>query len=178
MTTIYLVRHAETDLNGSGIIQGTSNPHLSIKGVNKVKELRKTIIELGVDICYTSPLFRSLETAFGLVGDKSLIINDDRLIDRNMGNFEGKNKEEFDLEKYWNYSLNSADNGVEKVKDIFKRSQDFLDEILKKNKDKKILIVTHNANVKAIHHILRKTDLNSNLLFEVPNCYFEKIDLD
>jgi broad specificity phosphatase PhoE len=95
-----------------------------------------------------------------------------------MGNFEGKNKEEFDLEKYWNYSLNSADNGVEKVKDIFKRSQDFLDEILKKNKDKKILIVTHNANVKAIHHILRKTDLNSNLLFEVPNCYFEKIDLD
>lgn len=178
MTTIYLVRHAETDLNGSGIIQGTSNPHLSMNGVNKVKNLRQTIIDLGVDICYTSPLFRALETSFGLVGDKALIINDNRLIDRGMGNLEGKKKEEFDLEKYWNYNLNSTDEGVEGVKDIFKRSQDFLDEILKKNKDKKILIVTHNANVKAIHHILRKTDLNTNLVFEVPNCYFEKIDLD
>ena len=178
MTTIYLVRHAETDLNGSGIIQGTSNPHLSMKGVNKVKNLRQTIIDLGVDICYTSPLFRALETAFGLVGNKALIINDDRLIDRNMGNFEGKSKELFDLEKYWNYNLNSTDEKVESVQEIFKRSQEFLDEIINKNKDKKILVVTHNANVKAIHHILRKTDLNSNLVFEVPNCYFEKIDLD
>ena len=97
MTTIYLVRHAETDLNGSGIIQGTSNPHLSMNGVNKVKILRQTIIDLGVDICYTSPLFRALETAFGLVGDKALIINDDRLIDRSMGKFEVKKKEDFDL---------------------------------------------------------------------------------
>lgn len=178
MTTIYLVRHAETDLNGSGIIQGTSNPHLSMKGVNKVKKLRQTILDLGVDICYTSPLFRALETAFGIAGDKALIINDDRLIDRNMGNFEGKDKELFDLEKYWDYNLNSTDEEVEGVQEIFKRSQEFLDEILNKNKDKKILIVTHNANVKAIHHILRKTDLNTNLVFEVHNCYFEKIDLD
>ena len=178
MTTIYLVRHAETDLNGSGIIQGTSNPHLSMNGVNKVKNLRQTILDLGVDICYTSPLFRTLETAFGLVGDKALIINDNRLIDRNMGKFEGKKREEFDLEKYWDYSLNSTDEEVEGVQEIFKRSQEFLDEMINKNKDKKILIVTHNANVKAIHHILRKTDLNSNLVFEVPNCYFEKIDLD
>ena len=178
MTTIYLVRHGETELNSSGIVQGNSNPHLSMKGVNKVKNLQQTIIVLGVDICYTSPLFRALETAFGLVGDKALIINDDRLIDRNMGNFEGKSKELFDLEKYWDYNLNCTDEKVEGVQEIFKRSQKFLDEILKKNKDKKILIVTHNANVKAIHHILRKTDLNSNLVFEVANCYFEKIDLD
>jgi probable phosphoglycerate mutase len=178
MTTVYLVRHGETDLNSSGIVQGTSNSHLSMKGVNKVKNLRQTIIDLGVDICYTSPLFRALETAFGLVGDKALIINDDRLIDRDMGNFEGKNKELFDLEKYWDYNLNCTEEKVEGVQDIFKRSQEFLEEILKKNKDKKILIVTHNANVKAIHHILRKTDLNSNLVFTVPNCYFEKIDLD
>ena len=178
MTTIYLVRHAETELNRSGVIQGTNNPHLSIKGVNKVKKLRQTIIDLGVDICYTSPLFRTLETAFGLVGDKALIINDDRLIDRNMGNFKGKNKKEFDIDKYWDYNLNSTDDGVEGVKEVFKRSKDFLDEVLNKNKDKKILIVTHNANVKAIHHILRQTDLNKNLVFEVPNCYFEKIDLD
>lgn len=82
MTTIYLVRHGETDENSKNIIQGRKNTHLNTKGVQKTKELRQTIISLGVDICYTSPLLRTLETAFGLVADKALIIKDDRLLER------------------------------------------------------------------------------------------------
>ena len=91
MTTIYLVRHGETDENSKNIIQGRKNTHLNTKGVQKTKELRQTIISLGVDICYTSPLLRTLETAFGLVADKALIIKDDRLLERNMGIFDDKN---------------------------------------------------------------------------------------
>ena len=100
MTTIYLVRHAETDLNRKGIIQASNNTHLNTNGVNKVKVLRETILDLGCDICYTSPLFRALETAFGLVADKCLIVNDDRLLDREMGEFEGTPSIDFDHNKY------------------------------------------------------------------------------
>ena len=95
MTTIYLVRHGETDENSKNIIQGRKNTHLNTKGVQKTKELRQTIISLGVDICYTSPLLRTLETAFGLVADKALIIKDDRLLERNMGIFDDKNIKEY-----------------------------------------------------------------------------------
>lgn len=179
MTTVYLVRHAETDLNKEGIIQSSKNTHLNTNGVNKVKVLRETITSLGCDICYTSPLFRTLETAFGLVADKCLIVNDDRLHDREMGEFEGKSSSTFDHEKYWDYKLDSGDLGVEKLSHMFERGHDFLDDILEKNKDKKILIVTHKGFLRVLHHILHNTDLTKeNLRFEVPNCYFEKIDID
>ena len=178
MRTIYLVRHGDTDLNNKHIIQSKNNTHLNMRGVNKVKQLRTTLLDLGVDICYTSPLFRTLETAFGLVGDKALIINDQRLIDRDMGDYEGKNTSEFDHEKYWDYNLNCCDNGVEGIQDLFKRCQEFIDDILNNTKYQKILIVSHNGVIRCLHHILKNTDLrNEPLRFEVVNCYFEKIDL-
>lgn len=37
MTTIYLVRHGETDENSKNIIQGRKNTHLNTKGVQKTK---------------------------------------------------------------------------------------------------------------------------------------------
>ena len=179
MTTVYLVRHAETDLNREEIIQSKKNTHLNTNGVNKVKVLRETILDLGCDICYTSPLFRTLETAFGLVADKCLIVNDDRLVDRDMGEFEGKATSEFDHQKYWDYKLDSGDCGVEKLSSVFERCQKFLDEVLEKNKGKKILIVSHNGPIRAMHLILHKTNLETEpLRFSVPNCYFEKIDIE
>ena len=153
MTTIYLVRHGETDENSKNIIQGRKNTHLNTKGVQKTKELRQTIISLGVDICYTSPLLRTLETAFGLVADKALIIKDDRLLERNMGIFDDKN--------------------------LFERCQNFLDDVIPKNRDKKILIVSHASVIRCMHHILRNTDLNKDKLhISIPNSYFEVIELD
>lgn len=178
MTTVYLVRHGETDLNREKVIQSMKNTHLNTNSVNKVKVLRETICDLGCDICYTSPLFRTLETAFGLVADKCLIVNDNRLIDRDMGEFEGKSSDDFDHIKYWDYKLDSGDRGVEKLSSIINRCQDFLDDVLEKNKDKKILIVSHKGPIRIMHHLLNKTDFeNEELRFEVPNCYFEKIDV-
>lgn len=178
MTTVYLVRHSETDFNRQGIIQSSKNTHLNTNGVNKVKVLRETIVSLGCDICYTSPLFRALETAFGLVADKCLIVNDNRLLDRDMGEYEGTPSKDFDHEKYWDYSLDSDDKGVEKLSHIYDRCKEFLDEVLEKNKGKKILIVSHNGPIRMMHHILHNTDLKKEKLrFDVPNCYFEKIDI-
>ncbi|MBR4618303.1 MAG: histidine phosphatase family protein [Bacilli bacterium] len=179
MTTLYLVRHGETDLNKEHIIQSSNDTHLNMKGVNKVKQLRTTLLSLGVDVCYTSPLFRTLETAFGLVGDKALIINDERLMDRAMGIYEGKKCDEFDHQKYWDYNLNCSDDGVESIHDMFIRGEKFVNEILQKHNGKKVLIVSHTGMIRVLHHILKNTDLKKEQLrFEVPNCYFEKIDLN
>lgn len=178
MTTIYLVRHGETDENSKNIIQGRKNTHLNTKGVQKTKELRQTIISLGVDICYTSPLLRTLETAFGLVADKALIIKDDRLLERNMGIFDDKNIKEYNPEKYWDYNLNSSDDGVECLTDLFERCQNFLDDVIPKNRDKKILIVSHASVIRCMHHILRNTDLNKEKLhIPIPNSYFEVVKI-
>ena len=75
--------------------------------------------------------------------------------------------------------MNLGDYGVEKVQDIFKRCRDVLNYIIKKHPGKDILIVSHGAPVRAMHHILRNSDLNGNLRnVDVKNCYCETIDVD
>lgn len=176
---IALVRHGETIYNQLGKMQGTSNIPLSDKGRNEAQSLRKELKDIKFDLCYASPLIRTVETAMILVGDKTLITTDKRLIERNIGNLEGKFRKEYDQKKYWDYKLNNGDEDVEKIQDLFQRVSKFIDYLKENHNDKNILIVSHSAVIRAIHHILKKTNLNSNLIdFDIPNCYYEEIEID
>ena len=112
-----------------------------------------------------------------LVGDKVEIIRDNRLLERGVGDLDGHDRSEYDYKKYWDYALNSGDNGVEPLQDVFNRCADFLNYISEKYNDKSILVVTHGAVIRCIHHILNDTDLTTNLrTSKMPNCYIETID--
>ena len=103
---ICLVRHAQTDFNKEEKIQGRSNnSDLNDKGLRQVKDLRKKISSIDFDICFSSPLLRTVETAFGLVGDRVLIERDNRLVERDLGELEGKDRSLYDSKKYWDYKL-------------------------------------------------------------------------
>ncbi len=176
---ICLVRHAQTDFNKRDCMQGrVNNADLNDFGLRQVKKLRNEIGSLSFDICYSSPLIRAMETAFGLVGDKTLIKRDDRLLERNLGEFEGKERKLYDSSKYWDYNLNCTECGVEGVQELFKRCSDFLDDIKKEHSNENVLIVSHAAVIRALHFLLLKTDLkNSNLSFKMDNCSFERFDV-
>lgn len=176
---ICLVRHAQTDFNKDNRIQGrTNNADLNDVGLRQVKKLRAEINSLSFDICYSSPLIRTIETAFGLVGDRTLIKQDDRLIERFMGEFESKDRSLYDSKKYWDYNLNCTDSGVEGIQDLFNRCSDFLDDIKKHHANENVLIVSHGAVIRALHFLLLGTDLeNSVLSFKVDNCSLEKFDI-
>lgn len=175
---ICLVRHAETNFNKEGKIQGRSNNNdLNEKGLMQVKKLRGKISLIDFDICYSSPLLRTMETAFSLVGDRVLIERDDRLLERNMGEFEGKDKALYDSDKYWDYNLNCTDFGVEGVRELFDRCREFLSYIKDKHANSNILIVSHAAVIRALHFLLINEDLENNkLTFKVDNCFFEMFD--
>lgn len=123
-------------------------------------------------------LVRTVETAMILIGDRVEMIPDKRLVDRDLGELEGKSRSLYDSNKYWDYNLNSNDLGVEPVQDIFKRCREFLDYVLEKHKDESVLIVAHAASIRAIRHILLKNDLSKNLLLkDIDNCYYEEIEV-
>ena len=177
---LYLVRHGETDANKDGIMQGRGlNYDLNNNGINQVKELKKDIEKLDVNVCYTSPLLRSWSTAIILVGDKVEIKQDDRLIERYLGNLEGKNKKEYNVKEYWDISKNIEDNGVEPIKDVITRTEEFLDH-LKDNysEDDKILIVSHNAVIKAIINILANKNYKEKLeIYSIPNSCLKEFEM-
>lgn len=171
---IYLVRHAETDANTNGILQGQKeNLQLNEYGVREATRLKQKLKDISFDACYTSPLVRAWSTAIILAGDKTVISEDKRLIERYLGQFEGAPRQEYSAKKYWDYPLNSRDGDVEKIQDIFTRCEDFLQDVIPKHEDTDtILIVAHGAVVRALHHILKKTDRKKNLLgFSIPNCF-------
>lgn len=176
---ITLVRHGETEYNRQGRIQGQSNIMLNDAGRRQVHRLKEKIKDEHYDVCFSSPLIRAMETAMILVGDKTEIVRDERLLERNLGKMEGKTREYYDPQKYWDYVLNCGEQNVEKIQDLFKRCRDFIDYLDKNYHNKNILIVSHGATIKALHHILHHTNLNSNLLdFKIGNCYMEIIEVD
>ena len=175
---ITLVRHGETESNYLDICQGSSNILLNDTGRRQCQKLRDSIKEKHFDVCYTSPLVRTVETAMILIGDRVRMIPEKRLIDRDLGELEGKERSLYDANKYWDYNLNSSELGVEPVQNIFKRCSEFLDYILEKHKDESVLIVAHAASIRAIRHILLNSDLSKNLLLkDIENCFYEEIEV-
>ena len=176
---ITLVRHGETDFNKEGKIQGLSNNLLNDTGRRQCRDLRMRLSDQHFDFCYMSPLARTVETAMILIGDRVEMIPDKRLIERDMGDIEGNSRELYAVDKFWDYNLNSGDQNIEKIQDIFERCRDFLDYVIKKHPGKDILIASHGAPVRAMHHILRKSNLTGNLRdINIKNCYCETIEFD
>ena len=177
---ITLVRHGQTEDNFEGTMQGLRNVLLNDTGRRQCKKLREKLNDKHFDVCYMSPLVRCVETAFILVGDKTEMIRDDRLIERNLGELEGKNRSVYDIEKYWNYDLNSNDDGVEQVRSILDRCEDFLEYIKSKyDNSTSILVVTHNAPCRALRLLIQKKELKGVLLDDnkIDNCYCEEFEI-
>lgn len=177
---IYLVRHGETDANKNKIMQGqTQNLQLNETGIRQATNLKNKLKDIKFDACFTSPLIRAWSTAMILVGDRVEIKEDKRLIERYLGNLEGKDRKTYNASKYWDYSLNSNDEDVESIQDIFKRCNSLINDLKDKyNNNDTILIVSHGAVTRCLHHIIKNSDLNTNLLdFKIENCYCSKYEL-
>lgn len=149
---LYMVRHGSTSWNEIGLMQGCSDISLSEIGIMQVNKVKEKLKNVDFDICISSPLRRTKETAKIIVGDKCNIIDDDLLLERGMGIFEGKMHDEYAKLNYWDYDLNNDENGVEPVKKIFNRTKLFLEKIKEKYKDKTVLIVSHAATIRCIHY--------------------------
>ena len=175
---ITLIRHGETENNYDGIINGRANILMNDSGRRQCKRLREKINDKKYDYCYMSPLVRCVETAMILIGDRVEMIPDKRLIEREIGEFEGKPMETYDIDSYWDLKLNSDDDGVEPIKDVIDRCLDFYNYIIEKHKDESILIVTHNAPYRILRHILLGHDLSGNLLNgSIVNCQIEEFEI-
>ena len=176
---ITLVRHGQTESNYLNILQGQVNNLLNDTGGRQCKKLAEGIRNIQYDYCYMSPLVRCVETAMILIGDRVQMIPDKRLIERQLGELEGRPREEYNAYKFWDYNLNRSDYGVEPIQDVFKRCKEFHDYIVNKYPEKNILIVTHGAPYRALRHLILGHDLNDNLLDdEISNCMLEEFEIN
>lgn len=163
MMKVYVVRHGRTDWNDKGLTQGKSNVPINEKGIKQSMEAKDKLKNVTFDVCISSPLKRTLQTAKIITNGKCNIITSDLLLERDMGDFEGKDHTLYLKLNYWNYKENSGYNDVEPVKDLLKRTKTFIDELKNENYEN-VLIVSHAATIRAINYNIEGYDENTNFL--------------
>jgi isoleucyl-tRNA synthetase len=147
----YVMRHGEAENNVLGISSTkVNNPHhLTEKGRDQVKKSAEYLKDKNIDLIFVSPFLRTRETS-KLVAEnigffEKDIQQDLRLVEVGEGVFEGEPISKIS-DFYKKNSLNHYDHapeGGESLRDVKKRTGDFIYEIDKKYNNKNILIITH-----------------------------------
>ena len=146
---IYLVRQGETDWNLFKRANGVTDTFLNQTGIAQAKRQAENLRNVNFDTCFCSPQTRARQTCEIIY--KGPIVFDDRLIEINGGEFEGKEETAEMMELLWQ-AVMSGDKGTESFKDFTKRNCGLCDMIMEEYKGKNVLIVTHSANARIINY--------------------------
>lgn len=143
---IYITRHGQTDWNVQKKVMGRCDEPLNENGLKQAEETRKNLINTDIDLIICSPLIRAKQTAEVINTNRNIpIIYDDRIIERDFGEFEGMETKYFDFRGYWNYYKNLQFKNAENIQVFFKRVYNFLNDITKKYNGKNVLLVAHGG---------------------------------
>ena len=143
---ILLTRHGQTEWNFFKKVQGKADIKLNEKGIEQAKDVKDKLKNKQIDWILCSPLIRAVETANIINDSRNIpILIDEKLSERDFGEFEGMPTTDFDYEAFWSYKQNIQYNKAENIKDFFQRVYGFLDNIYLKYKDKRILLVAHGG---------------------------------
>lgn len=164
--------HLVEKVMSSGL-EFSSRHHLTDKGREGVKvSVEKMISENNIpDIIYSSPIVRTQETAEIVkqvlkekTGKDVEIKIDSRLREMQFGDIDGQSEEVFQsYRKSTEEKVNKKFPNGENFIDVKNRVAEFLYEIDLINKDKNILMITHQSSVKSMHFISSGENLSGIL---------------
>ena len=143
---IYVTRHGQTNWNVQKKVMGRCDEPLNNNGISQAIETKNNLLNKDIDLIICSPLLRAKQTANIINEGRNIpIVYDDRIIERDFGEFEGMQTNDFDFNGYWNYYKNEQYQRAENIQLFFERIYNFLDYIVKNYSDKNVLIVTHGG---------------------------------
>ncbi len=157
MRQLTLIRHGMTAWNKTGQFQGHTDISLSVEGRKQARALAKYLAKATptVDLVYSSPLMRAVETAKIVFPDFE-IIQDGRLKELNFGVFEGFTQIENEAQSSWNHWYSDpfkrkAPEG-ESYEDLRLRAVDWMEGLPELER---IVAVAHSGTIQMLlSHIL------------------------
>lgn len=167
MTKLYLIRHGETMWNMEKRTQGIRNIQLSELGKLQAKYLAKGLEKENIDVIYSSDLSRAYETAkiVGKYIDKPVQPLPE-IREMNFGEWEGLTINEIkgkyqDIYSQWSTTPHIAKiPGAETLIQVQERAMKGVNNIIKENPGKNIVMVSHGTAIKTIIFRLLDIDLS------------------
>ena len=150
-TTVYLIRHS-VRLNMKNNIESYNTTQenliksekiiLSVTGEKRAEILSNEEELQNIDVVYTSNCVRTLQTAKYLMEKQNLKANlDERLDERRTGKPNDKEYPDWYIRQFQDENFKTE--GGEGQKDVRERMESVFNEIVEKNKGKRIAIFTH-----------------------------------
>ncbi len=149
---IYFVRHGATDWNDNLDENGKKAPRcqgrvdipLNQNGIKQAEETAKQLADKKFVRVICSPLIRARQTCDIVYHGETSVEIDERVIERDFGEFEGLTRAQFDFPGFWNKkNFDKKYERAESIKSVQERVFSLLDEL--KNEDGDVLIVSHGG---------------------------------
>ena len=161
-TTVFLVRHGQTESNVTGFYMGWSDEDLNEVGYIQARRLASRLAGLPITPVYTSPLQRAYTTAAILAEPHRLEPKAlDDLIEIQLGDWQGLHMDE--IKRRWaglwhqwrvDPSNLTLPNG-ESLSEVTERTISTFERIVGANRGKQVVIVSHDVVVKVlVAHVL------------------------
>ena len=99
---------------------------LNEKGISQAEITRELLKDIKFDLIICSPLIRTKQTMEIINVHNAPVIYEQRVIERDCGEFTGKSFDSLDRDLYWNYNDTTKYKEAETIKDFFKRIYDYL----------------------------------------------------
>jgi len=148
---ITLIRHTKVAVK-KGICYGQSDVDLANSFETEKRALQTKIKPNEFDIIYSSPLNRCKKLANTLFSNKE-IIYDDRLMELNFGDWEGKRWDDISktsqAKAFFKSYVQTACPGGESYLDLINKVSSFYQEINSKHHGKQVAIICHGGSIRA-----------------------------
>ena len=176
-TTVWLLRHGETEWNVQLRLQGHNDSPLTERGLASARAVARRLLNAAPSVIYTSDLGRAHRTAEEIAGATQVPVRTEvRLREKNNGVFEGLTQEEVATrypEEYARYKTRPVDYappGGESTLQLRDRARAILADLAALHPGERIVVVTHGGIISVFLRDLLGMPLNRAYPFTVANC--------
>ena len=184
---IYLFRHGQTFFNRDRRFTGWKDSKLTPQGKRDARLIAQKLKGKRIDVAYQTRLSRSKDTLKEVLRrhpECRKVITDDRMIERDYGRLSGKyhrsaiarfGKKQFDR---WHRSYDTPPPGGESIKQVEKRVQAFINDLLKKMRKEgvNVAISAHGNSMRPFRRQFEKLTIREMMGLENPfDGYFEYV---
>ena len=156
-TSIWLVRHGQTELNRQRRYQGTTDSPLTPFGERQAAALAHRLRHVPFKVAVASPSLRARATAETILGDREApLVDDPRWAETSHGRWEGLTYAEvrarFPQEAVARFSdaLHGRPSGGESLAEVAARVAAGWSDLLRRNPGGRVLVVTHATPIQLV----------------------------
>jgi broad specificity phosphatase PhoE len=181
MQVVYLIRHAETEYNREGRVQGYTESPLSDLGREQAGRLRGRLSGVRIGMAAASPSGRAVDTARIALDGSVPIATYEGLREMNLGVWEGRVAAELkkaypeEVKMWFERPTQLRLEGGETIRRFRRRVTTTMNRIRESGGDTTIAVVTHGGVIRIYLTSLLGMKLDDIWRFKIQNCSLTRV---